>query len=208
MNRDERLEQLREDQMEALVRKTRAQADHAERDNRYIEAADTGRVLDFVGIIGMKTLEYTADIARKWIALEPIEPILLTIHSPGGDIFAGMGIYDFLMEQRNAGVPVTTQCYGLAASMAAVLMQVGETRSMTRRSWFMVHQASTGFAGSLAELEDQEKLLRRLNDDCYDILASRSTLTSSQIKRRSTRQDWWLSAEEALEYGFIDGIVG
>lgn len=191
--------------LEAQTAKALIETLTLERSFKYTAAADKSRTLDFVGAVGMKGLEVLVDVVRKWTALSD-DPITLALHSPGGDTFAGFGIYDFIKEQRAAGQRIDTTCYGFAASMGGILLQAGEDRSMTRNSRLMIHSVSTGFVGSLAELEDQARLITSINEDCYAALAERSTLSVTQIKAKSRRRDWWLSAQEALEFGFIDSI--
>jgi ATP-dependent Clp protease protease subunit len=90
--------------------------------------------------------------------------------------------------------------------MAVPLLQMGETRIVGRNSWLMVHEISDFAIGTVADIEDVAKFNRRLNDNLYDILAERSTLSRKQIKERATRRDWYFSAEEAVKIGFADAV--
>jgi ATP-dependent protease ClpP protease subunit len=90
--------------------------------------------------------------------------------------------------------------------MGGILLQAGDERVIGKNAHLMIHEISAGAVGKLSEIEDEAKFCAMLSDRLVDILAERSTLTPTQIKRRWKRKDWWLSAEEAVELGFADRI--
>lgn len=134
------------------------------------------------------------------------EPVTIYLNSPGGDVFAGLMLYDLVQEMMAEGIHVTTRVTGYAASMASVLSQAGNTRSISPNSWYMVHEPATLSIGKLGDIKREAQLLERLHDQLCGILAERSNLTKAQIKQRSKDKDWWMSAQEALDLGFFDEL--
>lgn len=150
---------------------------------------------------------YNALLAiNQWARREPGEPITVVINTPGGSVPDGLALFDGLRTLINAGTPINTVGIGMAASMGGILLQAGVHRSMGRNAFLLIHEASFGVGGKMSEVEDRVEFVKRLQGRLLTILADRSTLTEAQIRRRWVKKDWWLSAEEALELGFIDSI--
>lgn len=148
-------------------------------------------------------------------AEEDVDPrdIEVIFTSPGGTIFDGFELFDTIQDLRKHGHHITTGTYGMAASMAGVLLQAGDHRWCSQSSWVMIHRAAFGALGQTHDIEDQVKFVRRLEARIIDIYVQRAeaaggTLTSAKIKRNWDRRDWWLTAEECLELGIIDEIRG
>ena len=131
-------------------------------------------------------------------------PIEFYINSPGGSVSAGLAIYD-VMQLINS--PVNTTCLASAASMGAVLLAGGTgTRSCLKHSRVMIHQVSSGFHGTAADINIQVSETNKLYDQLLDILS----LHAKQDKKKITKdcdRDYWLGANEALSYGLIDQII-
>lgn len=165
------------------------------------------RVYTFYGVVGPDSVGrciYELDsMSRRF----PGEDITILFNSMGGNIFDGMALYDFIMELKQREHKIVTKAFGMAASMAATLLQAGDERIIGKNSFLMVHETSGAVSEMRSgEIEDVTKLLRRFEDKSLDILAERSTLSKTQIKNRWKRKDFWLDAEEALRYGFVDRI--
>lgn len=141
-----------------------------------------------------------------WARTQPGCPITIVFNSPGGDVVNGMALFDYIQELRRAGHHITTKALGMAASMAGILLQAGDTRVMAAESWLLIHEASFGAAGSFGDVEDKVKWVSRVQDRILSIFAARSKLSKTQIKNRWHRKDWWLSSDESLKLGFIDEI--
>lgn len=137
----------------------------------------------------------------------PGEPVTVLLNSPGGGVFAGLSMFDTILALRQAGHEVTTISYGYAASMGGILLQAGDVRMMSPNSYLMIHEVASGVRGTVSDVEDQSKFMKKLQNKALDILAERSNLSRETIKRKSARTDWWMDAEEALEAGFIDAIA-
>jgi ATP-dependent Clp endopeptidase proteolytic subunit ClpP len=145
------------------------------------------------------------------------DPIVVRFSSPGGSIFDGFALYDQLKAIDSHRARITTVDIGWAASMAGILMQAGSRRIMAENASFMVHEASTMTWGKTSDIEDEAKLMRKINDRLFKILSDRSQqafkagtakegLTFEQVGEKAKRRDWWLDSAEALYCGFVDEI--
>ena len=134
----------------------------------------------------------------------PDKDISLYINSPGGSVTAGMGIYDTM---RFIRPKVNTICVGLAASMGALLLSSGEKgkRYALPHSRVMIHQPLGGMQGQATELEIVAREILRTKAELNQILAD-NTGKPVETVARDTERDYWLTAQEALEYGLIDRI--
>jgi ATP-dependent Clp protease protease subunit len=137
---------------------------------------------------------------------DPDRDIQLYINSPGGSIDAGLAIYDTM---HLIPCPVATTCVGVAASMAAWLLAGGTRgkRAALPNSRILIHQASSGFQGTAADIEVQARELLRLETRMQELLAADTGQSVDRIARDINR-DYWMSAAEALDYGIIDTVVG
>jgi ATP-dependent Clp protease protease subunit len=135
---------------------------------------------------------------------DPEKDISLYINSPGGVVTSGLAIYDTMQYLK---APVSTICIGQAASMGAVLLAAGATgkRYALPNSRIMMHQGSGGFRGNTPDVEIQVKEMLHLTDRLMHILASHTGQGYDKVRRDSER-DYFLSAEEAKEYGVIDEV--
>lgn len=142
-----------------------------------------------------------------WHTIAPGCNIEVAFNSPGGSVFDGFDLYDAIRDTSNQGHHITTRVAGLAASMAGVLLQAGDTRIIGNRSYLHLHEVSTGALGKASDLKDVADLAKRLTRDACDIYAERSTLSSDDIYDRMERQELYLSAHQALELGFVDLVA-
>jgi ATP-dependent Clp protease protease subunit len=131
--------------------------------------------------------------------------ILMYINSPGGSVYAGLGIYDTMQYVRP---DVATVCTSLAASMGAVLLAGGapNKRSALPHARVMIHQPSGGAQGQSKDIEITAREIIKLRDELYEILANHTGQTVEQIELDSDR-DKWFRASEAKEYGLIDEVL-
>ena len=135
----------------------------------------------------------------------PDKDIMLYINSPGGLVTAGLAIYDTMQYIR---CDVCTICVGQAASMAAVLLAAGTKgkRFALAHSRIMLHQPIGAFQGQATDVEIQAKEILRLREILNEILAKHTGQPKEKIKR-DTERDFYMSPEEALEYGIIDKVL-
>ena len=94
----------------------------------------------------------------------------------------------------------------MAASMAGILLQAGDVRWIGHQAWMMIHRAAFGAIGKTYEVEDEVRLVKRIEQRIVDIFTSRSKLTNQKIKRNWDRKDWWIDADECLQLGLVDEI--
>lgn len=136
---------------------------------------------------------------------DPLKDIQIYINSPGGSVSAGLGIYD-TMQLINCDV--STICTGMAASMGAVLLTAGAAgkRQALPHSRVMIHQPLGGVQGQASDIEITAREIARTKQELYEILSSHSGKTVEEIERDADR-DYWLTANEAVEYGLIDSIL-
>lgn len=179
-----------------------------ERHKRSRELADDEyhRIYRFVGSIGDISVKACMAELETWSRLDPKCDITIVFQSPGGDVVAGMALWDFLQEMRERGHRLTTVARGYAASMAGILLQAGDVRAIGRESWLLIHEAQFGAVGSYGEVEDRVEWVRKVQGRILDIFAARSKLSKAQIKRRWHRKDWWIDSDDALKFGFVDEI--
>ena len=136
---------------------------------------------------------------------DPKKDIIMYINSPGGSVYAGLGIYD-TMQYINPDV--ATVCIGLAASMGAVLLAAGspKKRSGLPHSRIMIHQPSAGMQGTSSDMEISMRQTLELKRDLYNIISKHSGQTYEKIEKDSDR-DYWMRSVDAKEYGLIDEVL-
>jgi ATP-dependent Clp protease protease subunit len=136
---------------------------------------------------------------------DPGKDVSIYINSPGGSVYDGLGIYDTM---QYIGCDVNTICTGMAASMAAVLLVAGtkNKRSALKHSRVMIHQPMGGAQGQASDIEITAREIQKMKKELYTIIADHSENPFERIEKDSDR-DYWMTSEEALEYGMIDEIL-
>ena len=169
----------------------------------------TRLISDRIIFLGMGVDDQIANIiTAQLLFLESSDPkkdIIMYINSPGGSVYAGLGIYDTM---QYVNPEVATICTGMAASMAAVLMSSGTKgkRAALPHSRIMIHQPSGGMQGQSKDMEITLKQMQELRKDLYGILSSHTGQKFDKIEEDSDR-DYWMRAQEAKEYGLIDEVL-
>jgi len=132
--------------------------------------------------------------------------IQMYINSPGGGVYAGLGIYDTM---QFITPDVATICTGMAASMGAVLLCAGANgkRSALTHSRVMIHQPLGGAQGQASDIEITAREILKLKDELYKIIAKHSGQSIEKVNQDSDR-DYWMKAEEAKKYGMVDEVLG
>ncbi|GAB3837247.1 ATP-dependent Clp protease proteolytic subunit [Hymenobacter jeollabukensis] len=181
-----------------------------ERPTRFAEIDVFSRlIMDRIVFLGTPVDDYIANIiTAQLLFLESADAkkdILLYINSPGGSVYAGLGIYDTM---QYVGPDVATICTGLAASMGAVLLAGGakDKRSALPHARVMIHQPSGGVQGQSSDIEITAREILKLKKELYDILAKHTGKTYQEVHDNSDR-DYWMRADEAKEYGIIDEVL-
>ncbi len=169
----------------------------------------TRLISDRIIFLGMGVDDQIANlITAQLLFLESSDPkkdIIMYINSPGGSVYAGLGIYD-TMQYINPDV--ATVCTGLAASMAAVLLASGaeKKRSGLPHSRIMIHQPMSSMQGQATDMEISLRQTLEVKKDLYSILAKHSGQKFEKIEKDSDR-DYWMRAAEAKTYGLIDEVL-
>ena len=167
-------------------------------------------MMDRIIFLGVPISDDVANIIQAQLlfldSTDSKSDIQLYINSPGGSVYAGLGIYDTMQLVQS---DVATICTGLAASMASVLLTAGTKgkRSALPHSRVMIHQPLGGAEGQASDIEITAREIIKLKKELYDIISTHSGKSLAQIEKDADR-DYWMTAQEALKYGMIDEILG
>lgn len=166
-------------------------------------------MMDRIIFLGVPINDYVANIIQaQLLFLESADArrdITIYINSPGGSVYAGLGIYDTMQWiQPDVGIV----CTGMAASMAAVLLCAGTKgkRSALRHSRVMIHQPMGGAEGQASDIEITAREIQKLKKELYEIISQHSGKDYEQVWKDSDR-DYWMTAQEAKDYGMIDEVL-
>ncbi|MBQ0069450.1 MAG: ATP-dependent Clp endopeptidase proteolytic subunit ClpP [Bacteroidales bacterium] len=166
-------------------------------------------MMDRIIFLGTQVDDYTANVIQAQLlyldSADPGKDISLYINSPGGSVYAGLGIYDTMQYIQSN---VSTICTGMAASMAAVLLVAGEKgkRHALKHSRVMIHQPMGGIQGQASDIEITSREILKLKKELYTIISDHSGQPYDKVYADSDR-DYWMTSEEALAYGMIDNVL-
>ena len=166
-------------------------------------------MMDRIIFLGTQVDDYSANVIQAQLlyldSVEPGKDISLYLNSPGGAVYYGLGIYD-TMQYINSDV--ATICTGMAASMAAVLLVAGTAgkRFALKHSRVMIHQPMGGAQGQASDIEITAREILKLKHELYEIIAGHSGQSIEKVELDGDR-DYWMTAEEAREYGMIDEVL-
>lgn len=165
-------------------------------------------MMDRIIFLGTEVNDYTANVIEAQLlyldSVDSDKNINIYLNTPGGSVYAGLGIYDTMQFVQSR---VATICTGMAASMGAVLLVAGEKgmRAALPHSRVMIHQPLGGIQGQASDIEITAKEILKLKDELYQIISSHSGQSMDRIQQDADR-DYWMTAKEALEYGMIDKV--
>ena len=166
-------------------------------------------MMDRIIFLGTEINDYTANtLQAQLLYLDSVDPgkdISVYINSPGGSVYAGLGIYDTMQFITS---DVATICTGIAASMASVLLVAGAEgkRSALPHSRVMIHQPLGGVQGQASDIEITARQIKKLQQELYTIISTHSHTEYDKVFADSDR-DYWMTTPEAKEYGMIDEIL-
>ncbi|XOD67903.1 MAG: ATP-dependent Clp protease proteolytic subunit [Flavobacteriales bacterium Tduv] len=166
-------------------------------------------MMDRIIFLGTAIDDQVANIIQaQLLFLQSVDSrdIRIYINSPGGSVYAGLGIYDTMQMVKPE---VSTTCTGMAASMAAVLLCSGArgNRSGLKHSRVMIHQPLAGVQGQASDIEITAREIGKLKKELYQIIAAHSGQAFEKVEKDSDR-DYWMTSQEAQSYGMIDEIIG
>ncbi|TVQ84091.1 MAG: ATP-dependent Clp endopeptidase proteolytic subunit ClpP [Bacteroidetes bacterium] len=166
-------------------------------------------MMDRIIFLGVPINDYVANIIQaQLLFLESVDSrkdIQIYLNTPGGSVYAGLGIYDTM---QYIAPDVATICTGIAASMGAVLLCAGTEgkRTALKHSRILIHQPMGGAEGQASDIEITAREILKLKKELYEIIASHSKQDYDKIWKDSDR-DYWMTAKEALDYGMIDEVL-
>lgn len=166
-------------------------------------------MMDRIIFLGTPIDDYVANIIQAQLlfleSTDPAKDIQIYFNTPGGLVYAGLGIYDTM---QYISSDVATICTGMAASMGAVLLAAGQKgkRSALKHARVMIHQPSGGAQGQASDIEITAREIMKLKKELFEILAEHTGNTYKKVEKDSDR-DYWMNSKEAKEYGLIDEIL-
>ena len=166
-------------------------------------------MMDRIIFLGTEISDYTANTIQAQLlyldSVDSTKEISIYLNSPGGNVTAGLGIYDTM---QFVSSPVATICTGMAASMAAVLLVAGQEgkRSALPHSRVMIHQPLGGVQGQASDIEITAREIQKMKKELYTIISDHSHTPFDKVWADSDR-DYWMTAQEAKEYGMIDQVL-
>ena len=166
-------------------------------------------MMDRIIFMGTAINDQVANIIQAQLlfleSTDSTKDIQIYINSPGGSVYAGLGIYDTMQLIKP---DVATICTGMAASMGAVLLCAGADgkRSALKHSRVMIHQPLGGAQGQASDIEITAREIQKLKKELYDIIATHSKQSYDKVWEDSDR-DYWMTSEEAKAYGMVDEIL-
>ena len=165
-------------------------------------------MMDRIIFLGTEVNDYTANVIQAQLlyldSVDSDKDISIYLNTPGGSVYAGLGIYDTMQFVKSR---VATICTGMAASMGAVLLVAGEKgmRAALPHSRVMIHQPMGGIQGQASDIEITAKEILKLKDELYQIISDHSGQAMDKIRQDADR-DYWMTAAEAQEHGMIDKV--
>ena len=166
-------------------------------------------MMDRIIFLSTDVNDYTATVVQgQLLYLDSVDPgkdISIYLNSPGGSVIAGLGLYDTMQHIKS---DVSTICIGMAASMAAVLLVAGAQgkRLALPHSRVMIHQPLGGVQGQASDIEITAREILKYKAELYRIIADHSGMSLERIEADADR-DYWMTAQEAKEYGMIDNVL-
>ncbi len=166
-------------------------------------------MMDRIIFLGAPIDDLVANVIQAQLlyldSADPGKDVSIYINSPGGSVYAGLGIYDTMQYIQS---DVATICTGMAASMAAVLLVAGEKgkRHALKHSRVMIHQPMGGIQGQASDIEITAREIQKLKQELYNIISTHSGQPYDKVYADSDR-DYWMTADEAKAYGMIDDVL-
>lgn len=166
-------------------------------------------MMDRIIFLGTQVDDYTANVIQAQLlyldSADPGKDVSIYVNSPGGSVYAGLGIYDTMQYIQS---DVSTICTGMAASMAAVLLVAGHKgkRFALKHSRVMIHQPMGGIQGQASDIEITSREILKLKKELYTIISEHSGQPYDKVYADSDR-DYWMTSDEALKYGMIDKVL-
>lgn len=166
-------------------------------------------MMDRIIFLGTPIDDYIANIIQaQLLFLESVDArkdIQIYLNTPGGSVYAGLGIYDTM---QYIASDVATICTGMAASMGAIILCAGAPgkRTALKHSRILIHQPMGGAEGQASDIEITAREIQKLKKELYEIIAGHSGQNYDKVWKDADR-DYWMTSEEAKKYGMIDEVL-
>ncbi len=228
MLKDDDVSKFPKEVIPALKRKLNAEADHAEaeaqiaraqavaaeigqrdlerKESDYLAGNKFHKVYAFNDAVGSSAVGACISQLNIWSRTDPKCDIEVIFNSPGGSVIDGMALYDYFQALRRKDHKLTTTTFGMAASMAGILLQAGDVRVIGAESYVLIHEISTGAIGKIGEIEDVVEFTKKIQKRVLAIFAVRSNKSVGYFEKHWRRKDWWLDSSECLKLGLVDEI--
>lgn len=207
--------------IELDLAKIRSEREYEKRERERAGDWET-RFMRFHDAVRETTVDAAIQCIAQWFRVDKARGVenphyKIQFNSPGGSVWDGLALFDEIQFFRSQGVRFTTSTIGMAASMAGILLQAGDTRVMSKESWVLIHKVSFGTQGDFDSISDRVKHLGRVQDRILDIFAARAKqagqngtasdpISKTRLKNGWERKDWWLSSDDCLKLGIVDEV--
>lgn len=168
-------------------------------------------VYTFDDVVTDRSVRMCTNTLTAWSRSDPGCEMRVIINSGGGDIVAGFNLVDFITDLRARGHQITTVALGMAASMAAVILQAGDVRVMGKNAMLLLHEGSLDVSGNFGSAEDMMRLMKIFHEQILDLFESRAKsinpkTTKAFLRKAWQRTDFWVGSTRALELGLVDEV--
>ena len=172
-----------------------------------IEPADEGMLFFHSEIEEQHVVPLQQQLLRTHLNLPADKPITLFLSSVGGNVFAGLALVSTITSLRRLGRQVHVHIEGVAMSMASVIAQAANYRTIEASAFFMMHEVWYRSSGRVSDHGEERAFQERLQDTLYGIYAQRTGKSVDYYRKKLYKTDWYLDADEALREGLVDAIL-
>ena len=172
-----------------------------------IEPSDEGMLFFHSEIEEQHVVPLQQQLIRTHLNLAPDKPVTLFLSSVGGNVFAGLALVSTITSLRRLGREVNVHIEGVAMSMASVIAQVANHRTMEASSFFLLHEVWYRTSGRVSDHGEERAFQERLQDRLYEIYANRTGKSIDYYRKKLYKTDWYLDADEALREGLVDAVL-
>jgi ATP-dependent protease ClpP protease subunit len=172
-----------------------------------IEPADEGMLFFHSEIEEQHVVPLQQQLIRTHLNLPPDKPVTLFLSSVGGNVYAGLALVSTITSLRRLGREVNVHIEGVAMSMASVIAQVANHRTMEASSFFLLHEVWYRTSGRVSDHGEERAFQERLQDRLYQLYASRTGKSIDYYRTKLYKTDWYLDADEALREGLVDAVL-
>lgn len=172
-----------------------------------VDPSDEGMLFFHSEIEEQHVVPLQQQLLRTHLNLAPDKPVTLFLSSVGGNVFAGLALVSTITSLRRLGRQVNVHIEGVAMSMASVIAQVANYRTMEASSFFLLHEVWYRSSGRVSDHGEERAFQERLQDRLYEIYANRTSKSIEYYRKKLYKTDWYLDADEALREGLVDAVL-